>query len=188
MASVLGQGHTAHALHAAASSPRQHVCLLPAQGLRILPQMMDVSIVIGVFIPCKHLELLYKNSSSSRRQATRHVGIGNSFTRLGGYFNVPHHHNILSQVPVTSSLPAQPGGPHFPKALERLSDPGPRLHRKSGGSTGNRRGPSWVPLQRLDHQTILPLPRSHMEPVVEPGIVPKFPDAHALLHKVQISI
>lgn len=163
----------------AASLPHHFVSLLPVQGLLILSEMMDVSVVIGVFIPCKHLKALHKNSSPPRRQAIRHTEIGNNLTCLGGYFNIPHHRSILPQAQMTFSLLAQPGGPHFPKALERLSDTGPRLHRKSGGSTGNRSGPSQVPPQCLDHKTILPLPRLHIESAVEPGIVPKFPDAQS---------
>lgn len=179
--------HTVHTLlpPQLPPSPSQFVSLLPVQGLHILSEMMDVSIVIGVSIPCKHLKALCKNSSPPHRQAVWCAEIGNSLTCLEGCFNVPHHHSILSQAQMTFSLLEQPGGPHFPKVLERLSDTGPRLHRKSGGSAGNRRGPSWVPLQCLDHKTILPLPRLHIRSVVEPGIAPKFPDTQTVLHCVQ---
>lgn len=105
--------HSACPTHSSIQPPP--ACLLAAStGLTHPPSNDGCFNCEGFFIPCKHLEALYKNSSPSRRQAIRHAGIGNSFTHLGGYFNIPHRHNILSEVPVTFSLPAQPGGPHFP--------------------------------------------------------------------------
>lgn len=47
---------------------QEGISVLPLWGSCLLSQMMDVSIVIGVFIPRKHLKALYKNSSPSHRQ------------------------------------------------------------------------------------------------------------------------
>lgn len=60
--------HTYHHSCLPPPSP-QFVSSLPVQGLHILPEMMDVSIVRGVSIPCKHLKALGKNSSPPPRQA-----------------------------------------------------------------------------------------------------------------------